>query len=301
LRQKLYLFLGLLASGILLYFLFRDIDSATFFSRIRSFWNEGRLWGLLFWSYLYVILQGVRYSMLYPGKASVWQHIGLNFGNHVGNILIPGRVGEVVRPLYLKRWWPETSLKEVIGWALFEKAGEFISMILFVVIGLLYFETSLSQHTPHANTMALAMGSQVLIFFALSLLRRWQKPLLSKKEKAFWTVLLSFLTWNANVLGVLSVTGDLKLSYALLVTMTLASAIPMLPAGLGAAQWAAVALGRFMDWAQNEAVIYSSTIHLLWIVVRLSVGLPLLLFVWGWPQMREINTVRQSPTQAPTL
>lgn len=269
-------------------------------ARVQGFWEEGRIWGLLFWSYLYVILQGVRFAMLYPSKATLWQHIGLNFGNHTGNILLPGRAGEAVRPLYLKRWWPETSLKEVVGWALFEKAGEFLSMLLFVVLGLLYFESPLSHYTPRANVSATSLAIVVLALFAAALWRRSKKPLLGKKEKAFWTVTLSFLAWSANVLGVLSVTGDLKLSFALLVTMTLASSIPMLPAGLGATQWAAVALGKFINLAQADALVYSSTIHLIWIIVRLSIGLPLLFFVWGWPQMRELNTVRQTAAEAPS-
>lgn len=276
--------------------MFRDIDKEEVMTRVSSFWHEGRLWGLLFYSYLYVILQGLRFSILYPGKASVLQHIGLNLGNHTGNILLPARVGEAIRPLYLKRWWPETSIKEVVSWSLFEKLVEMISMVLFVVIGLLYFESLGATSNPN-HLLPWILSFLIFVVIAAACLRRAKKRNLSKKEKTIWSLIISFLTWNANTLGVFCIIGDLKLSFALLVTMTLATSIPLLPAGLGATQWAAVALGKFVNLAQADALIYSSTIHLVWIMTRISLGLPLLFFVWGWPKAREIDSVQRAKVE----
>ncbi|MEO5669044.1 MAG: hypothetical protein ABIR96_13365, partial [Bdellovibrionota bacterium] len=129
---------------------------------------------------------------------------------------------------------------------------------------------------------------------ALALVRRRMCPEMGRAEKLGWALVLSYLTWLVNTLGVIAVTGDIRMAFALLVTMTLASAVPMLPAGLGATQWAVVALSNFMHLAEGQAFAYSSAIQLTWIFVRLSIGFPLLLFVWGWPKTREMEMVKRN-------
>lgn len=293
-KQKISLILSSLAAIALLALLFRRVDLDTFWTTVRGFLSGGKLAGLVIASYLYVAIQGLRFSILYPGPASLAQHVGLNFGNHTGNILVPGRMGEAIRPLYMKRWWPETRLKELITWAVFEKFAEFGSMILFVASGLVVWGTrpDVIVALPEALPWVLSLAS--ILFVALAMLRKSRGENLGRSEKLAWALGLSYVTWLVNTLGVYAVTGDLRLAFALLVTMTLASAVPMLPAGLGATQWAAVALSSFMHLAEGEALAYSSAIQVTWILVRLSVGVPLLLFVWGWPKAREIALVKRN-------
>lgn len=176
-------------------------------------------------------------------------------------------------------------------------------MIVFIIAGAtIYFLPSSkvleSEIAPHAVSIG-------IIFIALTVFvcsrRLKQKGYfnklnehphegpLSKKEKFFWAVLVSTATWIANALGILAVTGDPKIAFALLVSMTLAGAIPMLPAGLGAAQWAAVALAGIINLAESEALAYSSAIHVVWILSRLIVGVPIMFLAWGWPESRELE------------
>ncbi len=206
-----------------------------------------------------------------------------------------------MRPTYLKRWWPDLHLKEIIGWTLFEKITEFSSMLIFVVGGgLIYFlpQIKLDQKI---GPNALIFGVAFIAISILLCLKRLQVKdyfskqkhfsdiagPLGKKEKFAWAVLISTATWMANSLGILAVVGDPKAAFALLVSMTLAGAIPMLPAGLGAAQWAAVALAGIINLAESEALAYSSAIHLVWIFSRLIVGIPLMFFAWGWPESKK--------------
>jgi len=293
-KQKIYLLLSSLLAIVLLTLLFQKIDTTTFWPTIRSFATGGKLSALLLCCYAYVAIQGLRFSILYPGKATLWQHIGLNFGNHSGNILIPGRMGEAVRPLYMKRWWPETKLKEVIKWAVVEKFAEFVSMVLFLGTGIAVWGTGATSTTLLPDNLPWSLVAFSVLLLAAGLWRKKKAPHMNRTEKILWAVALSYLTWLVNTLGVLAVTGDLRIAFALLVTMTLASAVPMLPAGLGAAQWAVVALSSFMHMAEGEAMAYSSALHLVWIFVRLSVGVPLLLFVWGWPKAREVQLVKEN-------
>ncbi|MEO5668765.1 MAG: lysylphosphatidylglycerol synthase domain-containing protein, partial [Bdellovibrionota bacterium] len=140
-KQKLSLILSSIVAIALMVMLFRRVDINTFWSTIQSFLSGGKIAGLLICSYLYVAIQGLRFSILYPGHASLAQQVGLNFGNHTGNILVPGRMGEAIRPLYLKRWWPQTKIKDVITWTVFEKFAELGSMVLFVATGIVVWGT----------------------------------------------------------------------------------------------------------------------------------------------------------------
>jgi hypothetical protein len=294
-KQKISLILSSLAAIALLAMLFRRVDLDTFWNTVQGFLSGGKLAGLVIASYLYVAIQGLRFALLYPGQASLAQHVGLNFGNHTGNILVPGRMGEAIRPLYMKRWWPQTRLKDLITWAVFEKFAEFGSMILFVATGLVVWGTQPDVILALPEALPWVLGLASMLFVALAVLRKGRgKQHLSHHEKLAWALALSYVTWLVNTLGVYAVTGDLRLAFALLVTMTLASAVPMLPAGLGATQWAAVALSSYMHLAEGEALAYSSAIQVTWILVRLSVGVPLLLFVWGWPKAREIDLVKRN-------
>jgi len=295
---------SLLAFG-LLFFLFQRIDLEEFQRQIQKFWDAGQLPWLLAWSIVYVALQGLRFFIIFPTRANVWQHIGLNFCNHTMNILLPGRAGEAVRPTYLKRWWSHINLKELIGWTVFEKISEFTSMLIFVIFGALIYYAPLLKLEGHIAPNASLWG---IVFIGVSMLlclRRlktkdyFKKPnlrpdtgTLKKGEKFFWAVLISTCTWIANSLGILAVTGDPKVAFALLVSMTLAGAIPMLPAGLGAAQWAAVALAGIINLAESEALAYSSAIHLVWILSRLLIGVPIIFLAWGWPESKETGDKR---------
>jgi len=294
LKQKISLILSSIVALALLVLLFRKVDIDTFWATIQSSMTGMKLVGLVVCSYLYVAIQGLRFSILYPGHANLAQHIGLNFGNHTGNILVPGRMGEAIRPLYMKRWWPQTRLKDVITWALFEKFAEFGSMVLFLATGLILWGTQKDAVRVLPENLPWVLSIVAATLLSAALMRRRRMPIMKRSEKLAWALVLSYLTWVVNTLGVLSVTGDLRMAYALLVTMTLASAVPMLPAGLGATQWAVVALSSFMHLAEGEALAYSSALHLIWIFVRLSVGFPLLVFVWGWPKTREMELVKKN-------
>lgn len=303
-------------SGALLYFLFQKIDSEAVFAQIKEF---ARGWGLItlvIWSLMYVSIQGLRFFFLYPAHSSYRIHWGLNICNHTANILLPGRIGEATRPTYLKRWHPELPLKEIAYWSVFEKLPELCSMLIFIGIGVFLFYGPMPLDPK--NTTAYGSANLIVIVsilaLVIALMRRkgysvhgygrnsdksmeaHQDPKgpFNQKQKFFFAVLLSVCTWAANTAGIIAITGDVKVAFALLVSMTLAGAIPMLPAGLGAAQWAAVALADLLEIAQTEALAYSAAIHVIWILTRIAFGIPLIFFVWGWPQQKSIATEASS-------
>lgn len=305
-KRALTFSLSIGLAAILLYFLFRRFDTDQILVQVQNFVQSGQLWPLAWWSLVYVCIQGLRFFVVFPSRASLPKHLGLNFCNHAGNILLPGRAGEAVRPTYIKRWWPHTPLKSIVKWTVFEKICELVSMLIFVGVGLFFFygpwSPFWSQHWLVKDLHVVGpIVALTVVFAALWRLHslgmfRTQKRLemgdagpLKNFEKAFWATALSFCTWIANALGILAVMGSTQVAFALIVSMTLAGAIPFLPAGLGAAQWAAVALSDLIQIAETEALALSSAIHIVWILIRLLLGVPLLFMVWGWPSSQEIS------------
>jgi hypothetical protein len=272
--------------SVSLFLLFRRVDPNEVRAGWEKIWSSGGLTALVFWTLVYATLQGLRFAMVYPAGVSLRRHVELNFANHSGNILLPARLGEAIRPFYLKLWKPELPLKAIIGWTLWEKLGEFLSMVLFLAVTALLYRQGLIGNTP---SWPLTLSCSAIVLLALllpQLLWRMSRGqhLPSRGPGMAWALGLSFATWVANLLGLLAVTGNPMMSFGLLLTMSIAGAIPLFPGGLGAAQWAFVLLNDFAHLASDgEALAYSASIHLIWLLVRLLVGVPLLLS-WGWPE-----------------
>lgn len=89
--------------------------------------------GVLLACWLATGFQALRFYFLYPGGLSAMRHVGLNFALQAGNILLPMRSGELLRPFDMKRWNRTLSLKELTGWSIADKLAEGLAMLPLVL------------------------------------------------------------------------------------------------------------------------------------------------------------------------
>ena len=238
-------------------------------------------------------LQGLRFWVLCPAGLSLRKHIQLSFALHAGNILLPLRAGELLRPFYLlsmSRLRPHTSLSTVLGFSLLEKLVQALTLLPFVSVAAWLLS---AQPTHAAALRQLASGLALLTAAVLGLGLVWQRyRARTQKPSPAWTltarqwllvVLSSLGMWLCNFAVFYFVLPSGPLALALLVAVSAASALPSLPAGLGTYEAAFLWVGQLAQLPQPQLQAAALVSHLLQLLVTLAVGVPLLLH-WGWPQ-----------------
>ncbi len=133
---KLFLFLGSNALIIsLIVFLFLEYDLFNQVSNIK-------ISTLVIYCSIFVglmILKSYRYTLLQVEKLNLGKSfLGVSLGFLI-NSLLPGRLGDVSRFVYLKKSSPELSSGEIIGSLVIEKVIDLISLCLFALVLVLFF------------------------------------------------------------------------------------------------------------------------------------------------------------------
>ena len=239
-------------------------------------------------------LQGLRFWVLCPAGLSLRKHIQLSFALHAGNILLPLRAGELLRPFYLRRLRPHTSLTLVLGFSLLEKLVQALTLLPFVSVA----AWLLSAQPAHAAALRqLASWLAVLTAAVLALGLAWQRYRARTQKPPAWTltarqwllvVLSSLGMWLCNFAVFYLVLPSGPLALALLVAVSAASALPSLPAGLGTYEAAFLWVGQLAQLPQAQLQAAALVSHLLQLLVTLAIGVPLLLH-WGWPQRATLR------------
>lgn len=250
--------------------------------------------GMLAASWLATVFQALRFYFLYPAGFGPVRHIALNFALQAGNVLLPVRSGELLRPFYMKRWNPALPLRELLAWSVVDKVAEVIAILPLVLAACQVFASDprflvLSRWAwPAAGVL---VGSGLLLIVV-----RWRRGIgqasfgASGTRPALQRVVLSiscaFIGWLFNLSIFFLLIPDLRLALALLVGVNLAAAIPALPAGLGAFEAAFVWVGLMGGLPQEQALALALVAHIVQIIGTVTIGLPIL-STWGWTEARS--------------
>lgn len=249
------------------------------------------------------VMQGVRFWVLYPGGLSLTKHLGLVFAVQAGNILLPVRSGELIRPVYMKRWNPQISLRALVGWSVVDKVVELVALLPVVMVACALLPAQLASLARWAWLLG---GLVVVVLCGLLLITMRRSQLRSelRLHRVLWALGLSLLYWLMNYLIFVSVVPNARLSLLLLLGVSVASGIPGLPAGMGSYEAAFVWIGQIGQLPKEQLLIAALVSHMMQIAVSLSVGV-LVLFRWGWPskdtlyaQSNDTQSHQQTDTQS---
>jgi uncharacterized membrane protein YbhN (UPF0104 family) len=210
------------------------------------------------------------------------RHVGLAFALHAGNILLPLRGGELLRPLYVHRTDPRITLGRVVGWTLVDKAVEVLSFVPFVLCACHVFATDARFLTLSrwAWPIGGALGATVLVGCVVRLRGR------ASTAQLLGPFAVSLGVWAASYLIFYLAVPDARLALAILVGVNAALVVPALPAAVGTYEAAFVAMGALGGWPPDRLLAAALVSHGVQIAVTLAVGGPLLA-AWGWPRRAD--------------
>ena len=244
-------------------------------------------------SWLATVFQALRFYFLYPGGLGPVRHVALNFALQAGNVLLPMRSGELLRPFYMKRWNHGLPLRGLVAWSLIDKIAELIAILPLVLAACQVFASD--PRFSVLSRWAWPTAAVVILGGAAMLLVQWRRGAgasafntagdRSLARAALLSIACSLVGWLFNLWIFYLVVPDLRLALALLVGVNIAAAIPALPAGLGAFEAAFVWVGHMAGVPPAQALALALVAHIVQIVATLSLGVPTLV-LWGWPAMR---------------
>lgn len=276
--------------GALLLFLFlRSLDLKSFWVALTRISPTASL-TLILTTILATVFQGLRFSVLFPAKLDRGRHILLCFAISAGNILLPLRGGEALRPLYIKRWLPETPLRELVLFSFADKLLEAACLLPFILAAGLVFAAD-PRLAWMRRCAVPGLGAMLLVLLLLCR-QRWRgRNELSARFRAVavrqrqWAAALGFSLcgWLANYAIFYAVTLDGKLSLALLVAVNLSLLAPGLPAGIGPYEAAFLFVGQLLGRDRDSLVAMALVSHLGQILTSLLCAWPVFA-IWGWPQ-----------------
>jgi uncharacterized membrane protein YbhN (UPF0104 family) len=203
---------------------------------------------------------------------SALRQVGLQFVVNSGNILLPFRTSEVIRPLYLKKWEDKISIKELIVWTLVDKSLEALSFLPFLLLASEMFSISRVW-----LFVAIALGGVGILFWR----KKW--PHIQPRSLILAT-LSSFAMWTAYVFSFGVLFSSWKMGFGATIATTLGSVIPAGPASIGTFEAALTwFLESFKQMPASEALAVAVAAHGSLILSSLIIGLPLIM-IWGWPK-----------------
>lgn len=252
----------------------------------------GAVVGLLVACWLATIFQALRFYYLYPGGLGPMRHIALNFAVQAGNVLLPARTGEVLRPFYMKRWNPVVPVKELVVWSVIDKMVEVIAILPLVLAADAALETDpkfalISRWAWPLTALVVAVGISLI---AIYWRRGWRASVQAGRSltarNALLSIACSLMGWIFNLWIFYLVVPSVSLSLALLVGVNLASAILGLPAGFGAFEASFIWVGHMGGMSTEQALALALISHVLQIIGTLAVGVPMLAR-WGWPRAQQ--------------
>lgn len=270
--------LGWIFVAVIFYYLMKhtDIQSITVAMRELKGWQIG---GVLLFTIVANLMQGLRFYFLWPSeKVPAWKQALLTACVHTGNILLPLKAGETVRPLMLMKWDPDLSVKQVVYWSVVDKIFEFASLLPFVLMA----SWALNYHVA-ATTAISVLGLVILL--------TWSWRTKTRARSFIGAYFFSTFYWLATIGVFFMVLPELDHAIGLMVGTTFASSLPGIPAGLGPFEAAFVWVGKKAGLDSGRSMGLALSTHGLMILATVAVGLPLGA-IWGWPKRSEQVTVQ---------
>lgn len=276
--------------GALLLFLFlRSLDLQSFWAALTRISPAASL-ALVLMTILATVFQGLRFSVLFPAELDRGRHILLCFAISAGNILLPLRGGEALRPLYVKRWVPETPLRELVLFSVADKLLEAACLLPFILAAGFVFAAD-PRLAWMRRCAVPGLGATILVMLLLcrqhwngrnELFARCRAVAVRPRQ---WAAALGFSLcgWLANYAIFYAVTLDWQLALALLVAVNLSLLVPGLPAGIGPYEAAFLFVGQLLGRDRESLVAMALVSHLGQILTSLLCAWPVFA-IWGWPQ-----------------
>jgi len=279
---------------VLLGWFFHGLDMPGFSRALRSV-QPGTVVGISAGAFLEAFAQGLLFYCLCPAGQSAWCHVRLVFALQTGNIVLPLRSGELIRPFYLNRWHPQSTYKTLVGFTLADKGLQVIAVFPYLLVGLYLFAAD-AQLSAALRQLGYVLGGimvPVLLASALWVRRRLghnlgeQAASISPRAwlgAGFWALLMWVGTYSMYYFAI----GDAKVALALMVGVGFGSGIPSLPAGVGAYEATFLWVGERAHLPHDQVLVAAVVAHSVQILTTLAFGLPTLLF-WGWPKRTGIE------------
>ncbi len=289
-RWLLRLLPNLIGIALLGWF-FHGLNTQVFWAALREL-QPRTVIGISVMTFLETATQGLLFFYLCPAGQSRWRHIWLSFAAQAGNVILPLRTGELLRPLYLKRWHAPSTYKELLGWTLVDKCLQVIAVLPFLLVGLYLFAAD-PQLSLVLRNAGLVFGGVLILLtvgFVGWMRRRVRQDLGAQAGVTprawLWATFWALVMWGASFGVYYFAVGDVKIALALLVVVGFGSGIPSLPAGVGAYEAAFLWVGERAHLPHDPVLALAVVTHVVHLLTTLAVGIPVLLW-WGWPQRNE--------------
>lgn len=273
----------------LLGWFFRGFDHAGFRAALAQF-SPGSLVLLAAVILAATVLQGLCFWILLPAGLGPLRHIGMCFAMYSGNILLPLRTGELLRPFYLRCFRPELTLRTLLLWSVVDRALLLLTGLPLLLAGAAVFmaDAELGPVLRRSSAILGAVAVAAAIAGAVLLARymRRQGAELAGRgvlRRVGLATAVYVPYWVTIYLMYYIVLPEPRLALALTVVVSCATAIPSLPANLGSYEAAFLWVGSLWHVPHNTVLAAALLSHAAQILLTLAVGGPLIL-LWGWPR-----------------
>ncbi len=297
--------IGFLVTGLLFYFLFRDIDFALFLKHLK----EGNPLLIIAGGLIYLsgfIFRGIRWRILlsHIKEIPLAESVKLTGVGYAVNNVLPSRIGEFTRA-YLMGNRNRLSRTSSLASIFVERVFDGLSIVA-ILMGLLFlypfpgWVRSLSQAAGALfGILFLAIIFSSISYLPLKLLRKiepmfpkFTAPLFRIGEKFLHgaasissiselikILFLSFFIWGIEVCVYIAMThafnveAPLLACFLMLVTVNLGMLVPSTPGGLGVFQFMVVKSLGIFNIASGLAMAVAIVLHMIQIVPITIIGL----------------------------
>jgi uncharacterized membrane protein YbhN (UPF0104 family) len=286
--KKLGHALPLVIGALLLFWFSRSVDATGLVAALRQV-SASAIALVVVCTTLATVLQGLRFFILFPASLGALAHVLLGFALQAGNILLPLRGGEALRPLYMRRLVPGLSLRSLAFFSLLDKLIEALCFAPFVLgFALLSARDPrfafLRSRVTAVGLCALLIGGGATASYTMWKRRtRPEGAPLPDARALLWSVLLSLLVWAANFAIFYAVAPAGKLALSLLVAVNASLLLPGLPAGVGPYEAGFLWMGQLYGLARAPLVVAAIVSHSLQILSTLLIGLPVAFYMGHFP------------------
>jgi uncharacterized protein (TIRG00374 family) len=242
------------------------------------------------------VVQAIRWRVIVGGHASRRQYVGLVVGGVAVNNVLPGRIGDVLRGVWLARLERIPSGR-ALATVVYDRAADVVALVALLVISVPFTvrPTWLLRIAIGGIVLALLIAAFLVaahVFARLhertervrSRARRVGRDLLDglasppSRGRIVVALALSFAAWGIWTVGAWFVARSLGIHLSVLDSVLVAAvvnlgvAIPSSPGFIGTYQWLCVATLSLLGIARGPALAFSILLHATWYVPTTLAG-----------------------------
>jgi uncharacterized membrane protein YbhN (UPF0104 family) len=267
----------------------RGLDMTGFAAAVRAL-RPGFVVGIAAAAFGESSVQGLLFYCLCPAGQRPWRHVLLSFALNAGNVVLPLRSGELIRPFYLKRWQSQTTYQSLIRWTLADKILQLLAALPLLLLALYFFSadpqlsTALRRLTAGLAGLFLMLGAGLLIWLRGRFSDNLGTQATVLPVRAWlWATFWSLAKWGMAYAVYYFAVPDWKVAVLLTIGVGFGSGIPSLPAGVGAYEAAFLWVGERAHLPHDQVLAAAVVSHAVQLATTLAVGLPVMM-LWGWPK-----------------